>query len=266
MYNNYNPMGTPGFQYQQQAQARCTQPLTHEQIKQLRNKGAAFTLQADPTDILKSICTHKENGNFTLMENGDGTVSCSICGETFSLLDVSKEEVENATNIVKDVLQSIKTYYLDIPEETAKNYFPIIPLIDKIPQLYVIAMNNFKKYDGSNMVQQNNNPYGFGMLNMLTSPMMPMNGMYQQPQMGFAPQQQMMPGYMPQQPMGYAPQQPVQMPNYGQPQQMPGYNPFGYNPAPMTQQPAAPAQAPAQQPAPAADNNGTVVNNKTFSA
>ena len=157
-------------------------------------------------------------------------------------------------------------YYLDIPEETAKNYFPIIPLIDKIPQLYVIAMNNFKKYDGSNMVQQNNSPYGFGMLNMLTSPMMPMNGMYpQQPQMGFAPQQQM-PGYQPQQPMmpGFAPQQP-QM-NFAQPQ-MAGYNPFGYNPAPMAPQQTAPAQAPAQQPAPAAaENNGTVVNNKTFSA
>ena len=263
MYNNYNPMGTgytPGYQYQQIPQARCTQPLTAEQIKQLKNKAPAFTLQADPIDIMKSICTHKENGNFTLMDNGDGTVTCSICGETFSLLDISKEDVETATNTVKDVLQSIKTYYLDIPEETAKNYFPIIPLIDKIPQLYMIAMNNFKKYDGSNMVQQNSNPYGFGMLNMLTSPM-PMNGMYQQP--GFMPQQPVqMPGYMPQQPqMNYAPQQPVQMPGYAQ-----GYNPFGYTPAPMApQQPAAPAQAPAQQAAPAADN-GTVVNNKTFSA
>jgi hypothetical protein len=200
----YNPIPQPKF----------TQPLTAQRINELRNKGTAFTLAVSQEDIDRAICTHRDpsNGTSTLVQATDGSVTCSICGHNFSPVESGVAEVEEATKIILDVLQTIKLMYLDIPEKTCAEYFQIIPLLEKIPKLFKIAGENFKKYENINPTfTSGGNMNAFNMFNMLTGP-----GMMQ----GMAPQYAQ-PGYQipyQQQPMGY-------QSGYA----MPGQNPFAYN-------------------------------------
>lgn len=206
-------MMTPGMmggpQYVQQ-QAKMTQPLTKEEIAKLKNNGNA-KLVIDEIDLLKAKCTHKQNGQLTLQQNANGTHTCTLCGETFNLVDVDPADVENITARMIDVLQSIKTFYLDMPVNYASEFFVMIPLLKNTPMLYKIALNQFSKYESGSVVNQANPMYGFGLLNTITSPMGMQPGFGMQPGMMMGGMQQ--PGY-PMQPQGYG-MQPMQQPMMG---------------------------------------------------
>lgn len=254
----------PGTNYGQFPTAKMTQPLTPEQIRELRSTGSGFSLKVDPIEILRSHCTHKDNGNIALVKNGDGSSTCSICGATFNLVDKDIEEVQAVVQAVIDILQSVKTYYLDIPENYVKDYFNMIPYLEKLPKFFEVALHNFAKYENGAFLNQNNNMFGFQMLNALTSPGYGQMGggmMGGQPQMGMAP--------------AYQPQAYGQQPQMGM-APAPGYNPFGgvqpMNQGYAPQQQAQPTQN--QQPAQTQEqpqqnnNNGgqpqQVVSTKSF--
>lgn len=251
-------------------QARNTQPLTPDQIAKLRQDGNAFDMKIEQEDLWRSACTHKEkNGNSTLVENQDGTFTCTICHETFKMCDNTKEEIEAAVNTLINMLQTSKTVYLDAPDALVTQYYQIIPLLKKFPDLWERAMKNFAMYDMTPGVQGMAPGYsGFAaMQTLLSNPYsgygQPMYGqqpymaqpMYGQPTPQQAPVQQPVapaPGMMP--PYGgYA--QPV----YGQAPVMDPNNPMAYGaptipaptaaPAPgvMPQAAPAPAAAPAPQ-------------------
>ena len=259
-----NNMG--GTQYGQFPQAKMTQPLTPEQMRELRSTGSGFSLKVDPIEILRSHCTHKDNGNTALVKNADGSSTCTVCGATFNLLDKEVEEVAEITRAVLDVLQSIKTYYLDIPENYVKDYFNMIPYLEKLPKFFEVALHNFSKYENGAFLNNNNNMYGFQMLSALTSPGFGqmgngmMGGQMQQPMM--QPQMAPMGGYT--------------QPQYNpQAQMAPGYNPFGgvqqpqmgYGQPQMQQQNAQPTQQPQQgegQTQQANNETPQVVSTKTF--
>ncbi len=229
MYNNQNTFGAnpymmSGPQYTAAPQPRMTQPLTVEEIKALRNNAPAFTLEVSAEDMMRAKCTHKTlDGKFAVVNNNDaeGSVTCSICGARFILSDAPAENVQTATDLIIDILQTIKTNYVDIPEAIAVQFFQMLPFIEKIPKLYQIAADNFNKYEGAGIVNQSQNMFGFNMLGAITSPSF---GFQQQP-------------YMPQQP--YMAQQPM----WGNPQQAPmSGNPFGNYGVPYGGVPQTPVQ------------------------
>ena len=210
MFNNYYgynyaggvPQYAPKF-----AQAQMTQPLTNEEKAILKSKGGEFNTKVTQEDLLKSYCTHKENGVIVASQNQDGSYTCPICGETFNATSLDKADLEADVNKVIDDLQNVKLTYLDIPAEVARQYFTLIPLLKKLPQLGVIASNNWAKYENATPgMMGGNSPYGFAQLNQMTyggampmgymgQPMMygQMQPMYQQPMMQapvYTPQQQ----------------------------------------------------------------------------
>lgn len=256
----------PGTNYGQFPTAKMTQPLTPEQIRELRSTGSGFSLKVDQIEILRSHCTHKDNGNIALVKNADGSSTCTVCGETFNLVDKDVEEVKAIVNAVIDILQSVKTYYLDIPENYVKDYFNMIPYLEKLPKFFEVALHNFTKYESGAFLNQNNNMFGFQMLNALTSPGYGQMGggmMGGQPQMGMAPvPMYQQPQYTPQPQMGMAP--------------APGMNPFGavqpmnqgYTPQPQVQPQGQNQQQAQQQEQPQQNNNNNgqqqVVSTKSF--
>ena len=272
-----DPYAIGAQQYPNVAQAKFSQPLTAQDMAELQNKAEKFSLSIEPIDLKRSYCTHKRGHEIVLKPNDDGTFTCAICGETFNLVEANEEVIKEAVKSVKDILQSIKTYYLDIPEESTMEFFPILPLLDKVPKFYQQAVNNFNKYNGAGF-NMNNDPYRQSW-NLFASVVGPNAN---------AP----IPGYNPmgyQQPMGgYQPmpqQAPVQMPGYGYQQPVynnmaPGVNPFfagapvaapSVAPAPMEATPAMP-QAPVAAPAPVAPQaqeavaaGDQIVNTKTYS-
>ena len=278
MYNNQNyvgygmdPYAMGGQQYPSVAQAKFSQPLTAQDMAELQNKVEKFSLSLDPIDVKKSYCTHKKGHEIVLKPNDDGTFTCAICGETFNLVEANAAVIQEHIKAVKDILQSIKTYYLDIPEESTIEFFPIIPLLDKVPKFYEQAVNNFNKYNGAGF-NMNNDPYR-QTWNLFASVVGPNAN-------GPIPGYNTMGGYNP---MGYqAPQQfaqqPAQMPPFQQPMfngmtAAPGANPFYANApmaapmvAPQVEATPAPVPAPvapqAQEAVPAGDQ---IINTKTYS-
>lgn len=211
-----------GTQYNTMPVAKMTQILTPEQMKSLQNNAAQFTMAVPPEELLRAQCTHKKDGKIALLDNGDGTVTCQVCGARFQLLDLEPQQVADIANMYVNTLQSIKTYYLDMPEQFVE-FFKNIPFVEKTPKLYEIATSNFRQYENANPLQQSNQMYGFQMLGAISNPA------YGAGFMGGAPQGY---GYPQGQPQGYGYPQ-GQPQGYGYPQGQPqgyGQAPQGYNP------------------------------------
>ena len=242
-YNNYG-YAAP------RPQARNTQPLTPEQIAKLRQDNKAFDMKVDQEDLWRAACTHKEkNGHTTLIQNPDGSYTCTICHKTFRMCEDNEEQIAECTRKIIDVLQTIKTLYLDAPEKLIEGYMQQIPLLEKLPSLWKRSISNFSQYEGTINGSVNPMAPGYSGFNaiqsLLTNPYAGFNGM--------APQY---PGY--QQPAysqpynGYAPAQPMTAPMVD-----PNYNPMAYGVptapvAPMAPVAPAPGVMPGTvQPAPA---------------
>lgn len=289
MYNVY-PQQQQFAMYQPQRVAAMTQGLTKEQQEELRNQvSSSFNLKVDQIELNKAACTHKYNGqyDYIVIDQSTNLVECKTCHERFHLVDDTQEDVEEIVNRVIDIMQTDKTLYLDMNPVIARDYFTLIPLLKKLPQLHKAAKDNFEAYNATMNFQNQNELMGFNQYNQIISPyggygympqptygMQPMMGQPQmmnpamgQPMMG-QPQQMMDPA-MGQQMMGmppavYAAQGQNPFIGYGT-QMYPGQNmqqPVYNNQAP--QQPVNNNQAPQQQPAQNGANDVTVA--KVFQA
>lgn len=224
------------------AKPRMNNPLTEEEQKALRQKPVdQFNLSIDNAELGRAICTHKDTktGMYATVKNPDGTLTCTICGETFDPDACTPEVVEDAAKTIKNVLQTLKYLGVDLSNEIIRGYFGFLPYVEKIPQLYKICCNSYYRYNPGSMdgsLQQNNSQNVFNAFNNLMNPGMPMYGGYMQqpvaPQGYYNPQQAAMMGTTPTNPFyAQAPQQPQQ--------QM--YNPAPQA-APMAPQPMAQPQ------------------------
>lgn len=168
MFNNNFNNNQMGTMYGQQKLPNMSQPIDKEKYDIIRQKSPQFSLAVNEEDLYRSICTHKSidgSNNITLVENTNpnlrGDTMCTVCGETFNYIDFSEAEVQEAVDTVIDILQTIKTRYLDLPVATIQEYFPIIALLKKIPKLYTMSNRDFSKYGNNNVNPMNNN----GLLN-----------------------------------------------------------------------------------------------------
>ncbi len=189
--------------YNQMPQPNYTQPLSAEEIAMLmKGTKSSWTMALTPEEKLRAICTHKDptKGNqFSLVPVNNGFANahkCYICNEEVILRDYTKDDAIAATEEVINILQNVKTTFLDIAPGVAQDYFILIPLLRKLPDLLEIAKNNFAKYDSA----LHNPMYGtgntFAALNTLLTPggfgMNPgMMGMNQGMQMNMNPNMQM---------------------------------------------------------------------------
>lgn len=233
--------------------------LSNDKISILSNAQDAFKLSVSETELLKGQCNHYfSNGSPALVPSADGTgYTCSICGTTFHSHEFTEDDVKNATQNILDILNTIKVMYLSIDSNAALEFFQILPFIEKIPMLYNIAVNDFKRYEGTNI--NNNNISPFNVLGYMMG--MPMMGVgFQQPM--YQPQMPAQPMYQPQMPgqqmynpqMG-APAQPMYQPQPNMAAGQPVYTPNSVN-NPMygmnTNMPVQPQSAPATTASPAA--------------
>lgn len=272
MQQPYMPMG--GYQYQgYQNVPKIMNVLSDDEIKELQQQRSQFSLGLTARESLQAACNHRAPGGASdslVYDPETGIARCTICGYEFRPIepDSSYETIKDAADRIVDILQTIKLMYQDLPPQAAREYFQIIPLIGKIPQLFEFATKDFNKHEFNMWSYNGANMGGINMLNNLgamlgAAPMgMPMG----QPQMQ---QPYQAPMGMP---MGQPMQQPYPQMGVGapmpmaQPQQMPGANPFGfdgasqyvpqaqgyvYNPAQAPQQVVAPTVNPAEA-APAA--------------
>lgn len=239
-----NPYGMQGgyqFNGMNGQMPKIPNVLNAEEIKELQQQRSQFSLGLTKKESLQAACNHRTADGMqdTLVyDNVTGIATCTICGYQFRPVEAEAtyETIKEASDRLVDILQTIKIMYTDLPAEAAKEYFQIIPLIGKVPQLFEFAAKNFAKHEYNGWSYNNHNMGGIAMLQNLSS----MFGGGMQPNFVQQPQFN-----------GYAmnPQQPVGYPN-GMAPQMPGQNPFGYPgaSAPMMGMPNPAMGAPVQQP------------------
>ena len=239
------PMTMPNNYYHpvQQPQ-KISNLLTEEEIRELQKNDNKFTLGLTNLEAMKSACTHRQvNGlqDSLSYDSNTGIARCAICGYEFMPLDyrTNYEEIKAMCDNLQNVLQTIKLLWPDIPAN-AREFFQIIALIDKIPQLFEFAAKNFNKNEFDLWNQSYSSMAGMNLLNnlgnILGAQQMAFGGPQPQPQMGYAP------GFAPQpNPTMYNPQAagaPVGAvaPGAGM------MNPFGYDGASVAPAPVAPQQ------------------------
>lgn len=243
MYNNNLP---------QPQNTVMKQLLTDNEIKTLRESPQQFSTKLTHNEYLKAICTHKDphTGVITLQEMNDGRYHCTICGETFYLIDPSttKEEIDRICGNFNDLFQTIKTFYGDAPDQF-KDFYLMCGFIPKLPYLWDIAKKYFERIPMGMNAQPTNEQYGWQLLgNILGNNMMPGMGMGNNMYMAGVPQYN-------NQPQG----------NYGYPQAP--NNPYGYNPQQQYGQPMPNAPQPNYQQPPVNPSypNQTQFNNNGYS-
>ena len=247
-----NPYFAPQGYIMQQFQSPMNQnALTNEEIQKLMSMRPTglLNLQIDQNDVLRAICTHKNNGHDVVQQinDGSGDVYCPICGERWNANNVSKEELLESVNNLISQMQNAK-WVGELPVNIVREYFTMIPLLKKFPDLFEYGSENMKRLlnqrgvfgaGDANIYAQYNGLFGpgmgFGSINSGYGVPQPGQPYYQQ--MAMQQQQQ-----MPNNPYGAPQQQPQMM---GTPA-MPGVNPMQFNGvAPQYGIPGAPGPQPA---------------------
>ena len=199
---NYGMPAMPGVMYNQNQQPiQMTNPLGARAGEMLKNGNGQPKLQITQEDYDQAICTHRYNNELQLLDLGNNKVKCKICGAEFETVDnISKEDIETCTENMYNLLNTAKLMWLDVPDQTAQEYFQIIAAIKQAPKIYSIGNERYNKYlNTNNALVQNGYTNGFALLNNIVGPNMGM---------GMAP---VYPYGMPQQPMMMNQQAPVQM-------------------------------------------------------
>ena len=253
-YGAPNPT-MPGYMYQgvqPQQMVKVNNVLTPEQIKQLQQNQQQFSLAITQEEFLRGVCNHRSpdgTQDSLALDPNTGEATCTICGYSFKPLDpsVDMKSISDAVENITDILQTIKLLYVDLPPEAAKEYFQIIPLIAKIPQLFEFAAKNMAKHENFNWQYNNRNMGAAAMLqnfqNMFGGGMF--GGNMYNPQMQMqTPPPQPNPAYNPGMYAGTA--TPAGANPFGYPgaSVAPGYNPatagYAYQPDPAATAPVTP--------------------------
>lgn len=173
----YQPIQTPQNQ----------NALTADEIQILKSKRPTSTLNLsiEQDDVLRAMCTHKENGHdvVQLVNDGSGDVWCPICNERWTPDAMSEEDVAAITTRFIAQMQNMK-WTGDMPTEVIREYCTMIPLLKKFPELYKYASNNFNKYLNQRGYYNANDASIYAQYNSLFAPGygMPQQPIYQQPQ------------------------------------------------------------------------------------
>lgn len=125
-----------------------TNALSEEEIKHIAQKPVnKLDINISQDDNLRSMCTHKHNGQDMVrrIEDGSGDVYCPLCGARWSPNPVSEEELREAIGTVISQMQNAK-WLGDLSTSLVRDYMPMIPLLYKFNDIFPYAMSNFKKY------------------------------------------------------------------------------------------------------------------------
>lgn len=152
--NNYQRGNQYSSRYGRSQQPRqkpkFTQGLSEKEIAEAQNKHTEFTLKPSKRDIFQGKCTHRRNGRTTLVPLSNGMMKCTICGAEFKPIK-TPEQAKAICENMEYLMQSVKMYFLDIPQDFLEKLLPMSTLINKVPALFGLALRDTNKYFGNTM-------------------------------------------------------------------------------------------------------------------
>ena len=257
-YGGYGMMGGNSFMgtamgYPQQPQPTVMNNfLSPEQISEMQHGSSQFQTRLTRDEFMRTICTHKNNNNIILQKQADGQWHCPICDKSFTVYETNTpdEVIYDICKNMHDLMQTIKTYLLNAPEDL-KDIYMMLGFIEKIPMLWKTAAKTFETTfkSSQNGFNNGNNQDPFQLVGQMFGGGMPgmgmMGGYYNQQMYNQAP----MNGYGMTPPMT-PPPQPQQQPLTQNQPPVYGAQNYGYNQSYIMNQPNTPPSysQPAQNP------------------
>jgi hypothetical protein len=170
------------------------------------------------------MCTHKDNGRevVQLLQDGSGDAYCPICGKRWKPEQLSQEDLQALVDQLICQMQNAK-WVGELPANVVREFFAMMPLIEKFPELYKYSMKNFNKYANQNNMFNAADANIYAMYNGLFSGAGAYANPYQQAMNGYYQQQPTGMGYY-QQPMQQQAPQQAANPNVNPMQQPQPYN------------------------------------------
>jgi hypothetical protein len=165
----YNMGGNPLMFNYQAPQPTNVSTLSEEEIKLIsQKKPNKIDINIPQEDLIRSMCNHKHNGQDMpqQLNDGSGRVYCPICGAIWYPDVAEKEQLQDAVNLIYDQMQNAK-WIGDYNIELVRDYFPIIELLKKFPDLFEYAMQTHNKYVNAQNYQTANDANAFNMFNSL---------------------------------------------------------------------------------------------------
>lgn len=197
MMGQYGVQPTPYVTYATPQMPNFTNPLGKQKIEELKKNGnGAVKLQITEEDMNKALCTHRDGNKLELYPthnpNKPGEMRCRICGAEFTPVEnVTQEDINSCCEDFHNLMHTCKVLNLDISPKLCQDIFQVLPITDRIPEIYKIAADRFNQYMDPYNTARQVNPYfnGVNLLNGLIggNPMSGMMGMT--PMMGQMPMQ-----------------------------------------------------------------------------
>lgn len=125
--------------------------LTDEELKKLQaRKTKKKKMSPSKIEKIKCRCNHRDVSGVcdSLIIDKGRVAKCKICRAKFRPKSPGNDTLvlakESSKNVI-DILQTIKIMYPDMPTEIADQYYEMIPLLERLPNLFEIANNNFNQ-------------------------------------------------------------------------------------------------------------------------
>ena len=106
-------------------------------------KEMLMSLELTPEESLQYYCEHRteDDKQDTFRIKDDDVVICTKCGAKFTpLSEIKREFIQQDVDAVVNILETAKIYSKEHSE-----YFAIIPLLKRLPELYEILEAEFNK-------------------------------------------------------------------------------------------------------------------------
>lgn len=127
--------------------------LTAEEMKLIATQNPSkLDITITEADKFRAICNHKDQNKIdrvVQLSDGSGDVFCPICNYRWNPDNLSKEEVKELCDKLIAAMQNAK-WVGDYGVELTRQYFAMIPLLEKFPDLYEYAMKQFNRYCSTN--------------------------------------------------------------------------------------------------------------------
>ena len=127
--------------------------LTAEEMKLIATQNPnKLDITITEADKYRAICNHKDQNKIdrvVQLSDGSGDVFCPICNYRWNPENLSKEEVKDLCDKLIAAMQNAK-WVGDYGVELTRQYFAMIPLLEKFPDLYEYAMKQFNRYCSTN--------------------------------------------------------------------------------------------------------------------
>ena len=167
--SNWGANGTPlGYGRPPVAKPAMSTGISKEERQLLKSHQDTFDLNVTPEQLASAACAHKtEDGNYydvvPVPGAEPGTLMCKTCKATFNPDVVTPEYVDHAKDMILNVLQTMKLIGLDLSNDVIRQYFSMIPYLERIPLLYKMITASFDRYTNYTPLQQAKGPSAFSL-------------------------------------------------------------------------------------------------------